>query len=98
MLLKRYIETVKNVESPENNPRYPESIRHSGALRAFYDNFGEDETMAIAIDKAVRDSKLADFRHNEFKERKIKQALLEILKDKDEVERAYAIAVEQGEY
>lgn len=97
-LLERYIELVKNAEDPENNPRYSESIRHSAALRAFYDNCGEDEALAIALDKAVRESKQADFRHNEFKERKIKRALFKVLKDKDEVERVYNIVVEQGEY
>jgi type I restriction enzyme R subunit len=97
-LLNEYIEKAKNVENPENHPRYPESIRHSEALRAFYDNFGEDEALATALDKAVREKKLDDFRHNEFKERKIKKALFDVLKDHDEVERAYAIVVEQGEY
>lgn len=97
-LLDRYIELVKNAEKPEDNPRYPESLRHSAALRSFYDNCGEDEALAIAIDKAVKESKQADFRHNEFKERKIKQALYKVLKDKDEVERIYSIVVEQGEY
>ena len=97
-LLDKYIELVKNTENPENNPHYPESIRHSGALRSFYDNCGNDETLAIAIDKAVRESKQADFRHNEFKERRIKQALYTVLNNKDEVERIYSIVVEQGEY
>lgn len=97
-LLEKYIELVKNAESPENNPYYPESIRHSGALRAFYDNCGNDEALAIALDKAVRESKQVDFRHNEFKERRIKQALFKVLNDKDEVERVYNIVVEQGEY
>lgn len=97
-LLEKYIELVKNAESPENNPYYPESIRHSGALRAFYDNCGNDEALAIALDKAVRQSKQVDFRHNEFKERRIKQALFKVLNDKDEVERVYNIVVEQGEY
>jgi len=97
-LLEKYIELVKNAEDPENNPRYPENVRHSAALRAFYDNCGENEALAIAIDKAVRESKQADFRHNEFKERRIKQALFNVLKDKNEVERVYNIVVEQGEY
>jgi type I restriction enzyme R subunit len=97
-LLERYIDLVKNAENPENNPRYPEGIRRSAALRAFFDNCGEDEALAIAIDKAVRENKQADFRHNEFKERRIKQALLSALKDRNEVERVYNIVVEQGEY
>lgn len=97
-MLAKYIELVKNAETPENNPRYPESIRHSGALRALFDNCGEDEALALALDKAVRESKQADFRHNEFKERRIKQALYNVLEDRDEVERVYNIVVEQGEY
>jgi len=97
-LLEKYVEMVKNAETPENNPRYPESVRHSEALRSFYDNFGEDEAMAIAIDKAVRESIQDDFRHNDFKEKKIKKALFDVLKDYNEVERAYAIVAEQKEY
>jgi len=97
-MLAKYVELVKNAENPENNPRYPESIRHSGALRALFDNCGENEALALALDKAVRESKQADFRHNEFKERRIKQALYKVLKDKNEVERVYNIVVEQGEY
>lgn len=97
-LLAHYIELVKKSEGPENNPHYPESIRHSAALRAFYDNCGEDGALAIIIDKAVRDNKQADFRHNKFKERRIKQALYEVLKDKNEVERIYNLVVEQEEY
>lgn len=97
-LLDKYIQLVRNTETPENNSLYPESIRHSGALRAFYDNCGGDEALAHALDKAVRASKQADFRHNEFKERRIKQALYNVLQDKSEVERVYNIVVEQGEY
>lgn len=97
-MLAKYVELVKNAENPENNPRYTESIRQSGALRALFDNCGENESLALALDKAVRESKQADFRHNEFKERRIKQALYKVLKDKAEVERVYNIVVEQGEY
>lgn len=97
-MLSKYEELVKNAESPESNPCYPESIRHSGALRALFDNCGEDEALALALDSAVRESKQADFRHNEFKERRIKQALYNVLENKDEVERVYNIIVEQGEY
>ena len=97
-LLEHYIDLVNKSESPENNTRYPESIRHSGAMRAFYDNCGEDEDLAMSLHQAVLDSKEHQFRHNEFKEHRIKKALFAVLKDKDEVERVYNIVVEQGEY
>jgi type I restriction enzyme R subunit len=97
-MLAKYVELVKNAENPENNSRYPERIRHSEALRALFDNCGENEELALVLDKGVRESKQADFRHNEFKERRIKAALFEVLQDKDEVERVYNIVVEQEEY
>ncbi|MBO5714132.1 MAG: RnfABCDGE type electron transport complex subunit C, partial [Clostridia bacterium] len=46
-LLQRYLELAKNISNPEDNNHYPESIRKSGAMRAFYDNCGEDEQLAI---------------------------------------------------
>jgi type I restriction enzyme R subunit len=97
-LLEKYIDMVKKSETPEDNSHYPETIRHSGALRAFYDNCGENEELAIAIDNAVQESKQADFRHNEFKERKIKQALFKLFNNREEVERVYNLVVAQKEY
>ena len=97
-LLNKYIQLVKQLEQPENNPEYPKSIRHRGALRAFYDNFGNDEEFALTIDKAIRESKEADFRYNKQKERKIKNALYAVVNDKEKIEEIYNLAVEQPEY
>jgi len=96
--LEKYIELVKKTENPETNPDYPETIKHSCALRAFYDNFGEDEDLAIALDQAVRDSKQDGFREYDVKQRRIKKALFEILKDETKVESVFDIVVEQKEY
>ena len=97
-LLERYLELAKNVSVPEENEHYPESVRRSGAMRAFYDNCGEDEQMAIRLHKAVMSSKMDGFRNNPTKENRIKRALYHILKDDDMVERLYKIVVEQEEY
>jgi type I restriction enzyme R subunit len=97
-LLEEYLEKVKNVETPENNPHYPESIRYSGALRAFYDNCGEDEVLAIAIDRAVCQNKQDGFRGNPFKVKRIKKALESIFNDRDEIERVYNLVEAQKEY
>lgn len=77
---------------------YPESIRKSGAMRAFYDNCGENEALAIRLHQAVMKSKMDGFRNNPTKENRIKRALYQILKDDDMVERLYKIVVEQEEY
>lgn len=97
-LLERYLELAKNVSTPEENEHYPESIRKSGAMRAFYDNCGEDEQLAIRLHKAVMTSKMDGFRNNPTKENRIKRELYKILKDEDMVERLYKIVVEQEEY
>ena len=97
-LLERYLELAKNVSTPEANEHYPESIRNSGAMRAFYDNCGEEEQLAIRLHKAVMTSKMDGFRNNPTKENRIKRALYQILKDDDMVERLYKIVVEQEEY
>ena len=97
-LLDAYMELAKNVERPEDNTSYPDSVRHSGALRALYDNCGQDEQQALKLHKAIVKAKQDGFRNNPVKENKIKRAIYQILKDEDEVERIYQIIVEQGEY
>jgi len=97
-LLARYLELAKNINTPENNNHYPESVRNSGGMRAFYDNCGEDEQLAIRLHKAVLTSKMDGFRNNPVKETRIKRALYQILKDDAMVESLYKIVVEQEEY
>ena len=97
-MLERYLELAKNVSTPEENERYPVSIRNSSAMRAFYDNCGEDEELAIRLHNAVLSSKLDSFRNNPVKENRIKHALFQILQDDEMVERLYKIVVEQEEY
>lgn len=97
-LLARYIDLARNVTAPENNDRYPESIRKSSALRALYDNCGEDEELALRLDQAIRSKKQDGFRNNPVKGNRIKQELYKVLGDEDEVERVFKLAVEQEEY
>lgn len=97
-LLERYIELARNVDQPESNDSYPESIRKSKALQAIYDNVGEDENLAIKLHEAVMKSKMSGFRGDSIKENKIKKALFTILNDEAEVERVFKIIEKQEEY
>lgn len=97
-LIERYVELAKNVSEPQNNDKYPENVRSSAAMRAFYDNCGEDEGLAIKLHNAVLTSKLEGFRNNPVKEKKIKKAIFKILNNPEEVERIYKLIVEQEEY
>ncbi|MEW6183595.1 MAG: type I restriction endonuclease subunit R [Bacillota bacterium] len=97
-LLEKYIELAKNVTVPEENDAYPVRIRKSGALRAFYDNCGQDEELSIALHEAVLRSKQDRFRNNPVKEKRIKREIFKILKEESEVDRVFNIICEQEEY
>ena len=97
-LLNKYCQLAKNAATPENNTAYPESIRSNGALRALYDNTGENEELALQLNAAIMRSRQDRFRNNPVKENRIKRELYQILKDQDEVERIFKIIVEQSEY
>lgn len=97
-LLERYIALVKNVEYPEQNEDYPESIRKSRAMQALYDNVGGDEELAIKLHNAVISSKMSGFRGDSIKENRIRRALFAILNDDAEVERLLNIIEKQEEY
>ena len=97
-LIEKYLELARNVTKPEENSHYPESVRGSGALRALYDNCGENEALAVKLHQAVLGAKLDGFRNNPVKENRIKRALFQVLQDDAEVERFYRIIAEQEEY
>lgn len=97
-LLSKYAELAKNVKTPQDNPHYPESIRPSGALRAFYDYFGEDADLAKNLHNAVLSSKQDSFRNDHVKEQKIKRALYGVLRDEKQVEEAFKLVIAQDEY
>ena len=107
-MLEKYAGLVIQVENPEQNNSHPESIRTSLALCALYDNFGEDEEYALALHKAVLDTKQDHFRGDLIKERQIKGGIYRVVQkfmneaERDEqmatVERIYEIVKEQAEY
>lgn len=107
-MLEKYAGLVIQVENPEQNDSHPESIRTSLALCALYDNFGEDEEYALALHKAVLDTKQDHFRGDLIKERQIKGGIYRVVQkfmneaERDEqmatVEKIYEIVKEQAEY
>jgi len=97
-LLDKYLDLLKKTENPEENGDFPLSIRHSAAKRAFFMQFGEDDKLANELYNAVANSKQDDFRGNIVKIRIIKKALYQVLKNDDEVEKAYELVNVQKEF
>ncbi|MBK1811553.1 HsdR family type I site-specific deoxyribonuclease [Clostridium sp. YIM B02505] len=97
-LLEKYINLAKNVDIPEENSDYPETIRKSRALQAIYDNIGCDECLAIKLHQAVLNSKISGFRGDVTKENRIKRELSKYLAVDSEIERIFKIIERQEEY
>ena len=107
-MLEKYAELVTEVESPEQSDMHPAAIRVSLALCALYDNFGQREDYALALHKAVLETKQNRFRGDLIKERQIKGGLFkEVCKFESDlpreeqmkkVEEIYAVVEKQDEY
>jgi type I restriction enzyme R subunit len=66
--LVELVDLAKKVKSPETGAKYPGSLDTS-AKRALYDNLGKDESLAIKVDSAVRNTKKDGWRGNRVKEK-----------------------------
>lgn len=67
--------------------------------RALWNNLGQDETLALKLDAAVKNARRDDWRGGQAKENEIKHALYNILQNPEEVERIFKIIVAQtGDY
>lgn len=70
--LVQHVNEGKTEETPE--------VIQTNAQKALYNNLGKDETLAMLVDEAVKNSKRDGFRGNLAKEREIKFAIYNTLK------------------
>ncbi len=85
---QEYLEQVKQLAKQiiqpagEAQANYPNSL-DTPAKRSLYDNLGQDEALALAVDKAVRSTKKEGWIGNTMKEREIKNAIRGVIRDPD---------------
>lgn len=98
---QQYLEEIKrladNLTSPNNKNEYPETLS-SPAKRALYDNLEENEMLALALDNVIRTSKLDDWRDGGIREKKLKLAVNQLIKDEEKTLELMAIIKAQKEY
>ena len=94
--LQRIAELARQVTNA-NSDGLPSSLDTPGK-RALYNNLGNDEERALRLHETVLRHRPDDWRGIVPKERAIKAALYKELRDKDEVERIFAIIKAQKEY
>ena len=70
------------------------------ALRALYDNLGQDVKIALAVNEAVLNSREADWRGHFQKEKGIKNAIREVLPniENEDLKNLFEIIKEQHDY
>jgi type I restriction enzyme R subunit len=72
--LQEIVALAKQVTKPETSTAYPSSLA-TPALRALYDNLGQDETLARAVDKAIREHAPDDWRATRMKTLTVRNAI-----------------------
>jgi len=97
---EEYLKKIAELANKVNSGQAPDTpaTLDTAAKRALYNNLGQNESLAIQIDAAMKKVKPAGWRGNQAKENIIKSAIYQIVGDTEEVERIFAIAEQQGEY
>lgn len=94
--LKRIAEIARKVEAGQTDET-PVRLNTPGR-RALYNNLGQDEDLALAVDEAVKHVRPDGWRGVQAREQVIKAALYGVLKIEEEVERIFLIIKAQPEY
>jgi type I restriction enzyme R subunit len=80
--LKEVAELARKIVDPNLGGDYPMSINSAGK-RALYDFLLKNESLAIEVDKAIRDSAQDGWRTNRMKTRKVNRAVKKVLDNRN---------------
>ncbi|WP_299561868.1 hypothetical protein [uncultured Sulfitobacter sp.] len=94
--LERIAALVRNAKAGHGK-EYPETITSPGR-KALYDNLGDNEALALEVDRAVRETAPFGWRGSAMKERKVQRCLERILDDPDAVVQVFEFLKNQHEY
>ena len=95
--LKKITELAVNIATPSKSNDYPSSLI-TPAKRALYDNLDNNEIMALALDNVIHSNKLDGWRDGGIKEKKLRIAVNEIIKDDEKTSELMKIIKAQSEY
>jgi type I restriction enzyme R subunit len=95
--LASIVELARQVQNPTVMTAYPKLL-NTRARRALYDNLGKNEQLAIALDAKIQQTKKDGWRGNRIKEREVRYAILEVLKDETLTNQILELVKNQDEY
>ena len=76
--LQKIVELTRKAKMPGSASTYPASLT-TPARKALYDNLGRDETLALAVDEAIRSSRQDGWRDNPMKTKRVRNAIRSVL-------------------
>ena len=95
--LASIVELAKQVQNPTSMAAYP-NLLNTRARRALYDNLGKNEQLAITLDAKIQQTKKDGWRGNRIKEREVRYAILDVLKDETLTNEILELVKNQDEY
>ena len=98
--LRKLVELTRQIASPApsgGGSHYPPSLTRP-AQRALYDNLGNNESLALALDQEIQAVRQDNWRGNMFKERRVRYAIQTHIQDEAEIERIFELVKNQKEY
>lgn len=95
--LEKIKELAEHVADPSKSNAYPTSL-DTKAKQAFYDNLGDNEQLALALDQVVQYTKNDGWRDSKIKEKKIKIAVGGLVQDEKKTAEVMKIIKAQSEY
>ena len=95
--LASIVELAKQVQNPTVMAAYPKLL-NTRARRALYDNLGKNEQLAITLDAKIQQTKKDGWRGNRIKEREVRNAIYDVLKDETQTYHILELVKNQDEY
>lgn len=96
--LKRIADLTRQIQKPEDYAGYPERIKDSAALRAFYDNYSIDEEFILTLHEKINAVKPDKWKGDKAKEKVLLRGIYDVVNDYVEVDKVFNIIKEQKEY
>ncbi len=95
--LAKIVALAKQVQNPGESASYPSSLT-SPAKRALFDNLGQNEPLALALDVEICKTKKDDWRGNKIKEKEVRIAIRRHVPEETLGNAIFEIVKSQSEY
>jgi len=96
--LQKIVELTRKVEKPEEYSNYPDSIKRSPALRAFYDNISDDTELLLKLYNKIMEIKPDKWLGDKAKSKVILRGIHTLVNDDNMVDAIFEIVKKQREF